>query len=131
MSLPVKFCALLFVIASAVPSIAANAALKGVVADSEGAVIPHAHIMVHWDRSGSSVALKSNVGMEKDLRLEADEKGEYEAELPPGFYDVFIYSDAFSPECRKLRIKPGETVTYSPKLKLDHMITTVLGDTFR
>ena len=104
--------------------------LKGVVTDSEDAVIRGAFVIVHWDRSGTAVGLKSNAGLKQDLILETDAKGEFGAELPPGFYDVFVAATAFSPECRKVRIKVGERATYSPKLKADPLVTNETGDTF-
>jgi len=104
--------------------------LKGVVTDSNGAVIRGAHILVQWDPSGSGVGLRSNVGIKQALMVETDARGEFEADLPPGFYDVFVSASAFSPECRKVRIKPGETATYNPRLKVDALVINETGDSF-
>jgi hypothetical protein len=105
------------------------AQLRGTVTDPEGAVIRRAHVFVHWDRSGADVGLKSNVGFQRDdLTLETDESGGFRVELPPGFYDVFITANAFSPECRKIRIKPGEAATYKAVLKADPLVGSELGD---
>jgi hypothetical protein len=106
------------------------AELKGVVSDSQGVIIRSARIVVHWDPSGSTVGLKSNVGIEQDLRLETNKEGRFAAELPPGFYDIFVTANAFSPECRKIRIKPEEAASFNPRLKADPLVANELGDTF-
>jgi hypothetical protein len=116
---------------SFVPALGIHASeLRGVVVDSEGSPIPRARILVHWDSSGSTVGLKANVGIKSDLVVESKANGEFGAELPPGFYDVFVSASAFSPECRKIRIKSGEVLPYNAKLKADPIITKELGDTF-
>ena len=102
--------------------------LKGAVVDTEGAVIRGAYVFVHWDRSGSHVGLKSNVGLKSDLVLETDANGKFASELPPGFYDVFTSAAAFSPDCRKIRIKLEETVIYEAKLNADPLVIKEIGD---
>jgi Carboxypeptidase regulatory-like domain len=90
--------------------------LSGTVRDSEGAVLTNAHITVHWDPSGSQY-LKGNHGIKQDLTVETDSNGRFSLDLPPGFYDVFVSSSAFSPQCAKIRIKDEVTKTYEFKLK--------------
>lgn len=109
---------------------AANGTLKGVVTDSEGAAIRHATVRVHWDESGAGVGLKTNVGIKQDLTANTNEKGEFSLEVPPGFYDVFISANAFTPQCRKVRVRPGETASFSPKLSTDPIVTKELRDRF-
>jgi hypothetical protein len=70
--------------------------LSGTVRDSEGAVISNAHIVVHWDSSGSNY-LKDNLGIKQDIAATTDASGRFSVELPPGFYDVFVTATAFSP----------------------------------
>jgi hypothetical protein len=103
--------------------------LKGVVADSEGTSIRGAHVVVLWDPAGADVGLKSNVGIRHEVNLVTDRKGRFAAELPPGFYDVFVSATAFSPECRKVRINPGLTFVYKARLRVSPLITRELGDT--
>ncbi len=126
---PKLSCVALFVSVS-LATVSSTARIKGVVTDSEGAAIHGARVLLHWDQSGAGVGLKSNAGLKRDLILETDAKGEFTAELPPGFYDVFVTASAFSPECRKIRIKPGETATYKATLKVDPLVTGKLGDSF-
>jgi hypothetical protein len=109
---------------------AANGTLKGVVRDSEGAAIRHATVRVHWDDSGAGVGLKTNVGIKQDLTANTNERGEFSVDVPSGFYDVFISANAFTPQCRKVRVRPGETASFSPKLNADPIVTTELGDRF-
>jgi|SRR5579883_77157 hypothetical protein len=108
----------------------ANGTLKGIVTDSEGAAIRHATVHVHWDDSGARVGLKTNVGIKQDLTASTNERGEFSMEVPPGFYDVFISANAFTPQCRKVRVRQGETASFSPKLNADPIVTKELGDQF-
>ena len=103
--------------------------LRGVITDSEGAVIRGARVLVHWDASGASVGLRSNVGVKQDLTAETNERGEFEMEVPPGFYDVFVSATGFTPYSNKIRLRAGEPATYKAKLKIDPLITRELGDT--
>jgi hypothetical protein len=100
--------------------------LFGTVRDSEGAVISGAFVIVHWDSSGSGVGLESNVGLSEDVRLQTDKLGAYSVDIPPGFYDVFISATAFSPSCRKVRIRSDGISTFDPKLKLDPLVSKEL-----
>lgn len=109
---------------------ASTIGLKGTVTDSTGAAIRRARLVVHWDSSGSAVGLKSNVGIKQDVTLETDEDGKFSADLPPGFYDVFVTAQAFSPQCQKIRIKPGSAAMYNPKLKVDPLVSSEIGDIF-
>jgi hypothetical protein len=102
--------------------------LKGVIADSEGASIRDAHVIVRWDPAGADVGLQSNVGLKHEVDLITDKKGGFALQLPPGFYDVFVSFTAFSPQCRKIRIKPGSTSVYKARLKVDPLVTRELGD---
>jgi hypothetical protein len=103
--------------------------LAGLITDSEGAAIGHALVYIHWDPSGSGVGLKTNLGLKQDLVLTTDKAGRFYAALPPGFYDVFVSAPAFSPECRKLRVRPGEPARYAAKLSADPSVTKEIGDT--
>jgi hypothetical protein len=92
--------------------------LRGVVRDSEGAIISGAHIFIHWDASGSKVGLTTNIGITEDRTLISDAKGLFSADLPPGFYDVFVSATAFSPDCRKIRVIKDNVEVYNPRLKV-------------
>jgi len=107
-----------------------NGRLSGRVTDSQGAVISEAYLIVHWDSSGSTVGLASNVGIVHDLNLQSDKEGVYSVDLPPGFYDVFVSSQAFTPSCRKVRVRAGEIASFSPKLRADALVTKELADRF-
>ena len=71
------------------PAIASGEMLKGAVTDSSGTPISGAMLMVHWDSAGSTVGLKSNVGIKADLIIRTKDDGTFSVDLPPGFYDVF------------------------------------------
>src|SRR5262245_44106121 len=83
---------------------AEGATLRGTVSDSEGAVITNAEVFIHWDSSGSSVGLTTNAGPFQDTKVKTDQRGHFEVTLPPGFYDVMVSANAFSPQCKKVRL---------------------------
>jgi len=104
----------LLLLMSAVASKATT--LSGTVRDSEGAVIPKAHVVIHWDASGSNY-LGDNLGIKEDITVSTDSEGKFSLELPQGFYDVFVTATAFTPRCEKLRLK-DKPKTFDVKLKL-------------
>jgi len=105
-----------------------NAKLSGAVTDKMGVSLPGVSVIVHWDRSGSNVGLESNVGLKEDVTLHADKMGTYSVDLPPGFYDVFVSSPGFEPSCRKVRLWPGKSATFSAKLTVSLLVTKELAD---
>jgi hypothetical protein len=113
-----------------VPVASSQNRLRGVVTDSEGAIISDARIFIHWDASGSKVGLTTNIGITEDRTLISDAKGLFSTDLPPGFYDVFVSAMAFSPDCRKIRIIKGSAEVYNPRLKVSALVTKELGDKF-
>jgi Carboxypeptidase regulatory-like domain len=108
----------------AIPS-ARAATLSGTVRDSEGAVIANAHVVVHWDSSGSNY-LKDNLGIKQDIAATTDSSGHFSLELPPGFYDVFVTAMAFTPYCDKVRLRDKEARIYDVKLKFSPVISKEL-----
>jgi hypothetical protein len=105
----------------------AQTKLNVAVMDSRGASIPNAVVAIHWDSAGSSVGLKINIGVKPDILVKTDDNGSFTIELPPGFYDVFVSATAFSPNCRKVRIKQvPQTISF--RLKVDPLVLTELGD---
>ena len=106
----------------------AEPALRGTVTDEAGASISGAVIRIHWDPSGSSVGLSSNIGIKKDVMVTSGKDGSFSIGLPSGFYDVFVSSPAFTPVCRKIRIRDRENaVTFDPRLPVDALVTNELG----
>ena len=67
-----------------------RSAITGQITDSEGAVIANARLLVHWDSSGSAVGLSDNSGIKQDVIAVTDASGHYSANVPAGFYDVFV-----------------------------------------
>lgn len=120
-------CLVLFASVCSALADSSSSKLRGVVTDPEGGAIRGARILLHWDPSGSRVGLTTNVGLPEDLSTEADRRGDFSAEIPPGFYDVFVSAMGFTPDCHKIRIKPGETAIYNARLKADPLVTNELG----
>jgi hypothetical protein len=92
--------------------------LKGTVRDPTGAVMSGVLIRVeHWGLNPSTH--KFIVDDEKTMYT--DGKGGYSLELPPGAYDIFFSSAAFSPVARKVEVKGGKVTLLSPKMKYDRL----------
>ena len=98
---------------------------SGMVVDSEGAVIANAQLIIHWDSSGSTVGLNRNVGLASDLVLHTDSLGHFSTRIPPGFYDVFVSSMAFTPQCTKIDVI--HDTQYNPHLSLDPLVSKALA----
>jgi len=105
--------------------------LQGVITDSAGNVLTDAQLVVHWDPSGSKSGLTTNVGIPEDRFLKSDTHGAFYAEIPPGFYDILVTAPGFSPDCRKIRLQPGQNVTFNSKLHADPLVTKELGSSAR
>jgi hypothetical protein len=101
--------------------------VSGHVLDSEGAAIEHARILVHWDSSGSTVGLSSNVGVKRDISIQTDKNGRFEITLPSGFYDLFVSSPAFSPVALKIRVRGGIAAPLEIRLHVDPFVSKELG----
>jgi hypothetical protein len=108
-------------------SAADQSAITGQIIDSEGAVIANARVLVHWDSSGSAVGLTDNVGTKQDLTAVTDTNGHYSANVPAGFYDVFVSAPAFTPIAAKLIVKEGQRVVLNAKLYVDPLVSKEIG----
>jgi hypothetical protein len=104
-----------------------QSAISGRVVDSEGAAIANARVLIHWDPSGSAVGLIDNIGIPRDVIVATDSNGDYLANVPPGFYDVFVSVMAFTPTAAKVRVKQGQLTTFSPMLRADALVMKELG----
>jgi carboxypeptidase family protein len=109
----------------------AKVLLQGVVIDSAGNLLTGAQLVVHWDPSGSKSGLTTNVGIPEDRFLKTDTHGAFYAEIPPGFYDILVTAPGFSPDCRKIRIKPDQNATLNSKLEADPLVSKELGSPAR
>jgi len=107
-------------------SMAAPANVLGVVVDSEGASIRNAHVVVHADFSGR----RTIRGNESDTVIDADAEGHFGLQLQPGFYDMCVMADAFSPVCRKLFVNTSGILRPRVQLKADPEVMKRLGDVF-
>jgi hypothetical protein len=120
---------MLLVVSSLMTSIGvADTRLKGIVTDSSRGAIPSAMVLIHWDSAGSTVGLTSNVGIKADLVIHSKADGTFDVDLPSGFYDVFATATAFSPTCRKVRMKAGETQEIKLQLKVEPLYTAEMGN---
>jgi Carboxypeptidase regulatory-like domain len=81
--------------------------LQGEVSDVSDAPIENAFVLVH---RGSDKA---------DVTAKLDEKGRFELPLSPGYYDVFVAADGFSPFCKKVEISANSIATLKAILRPD------------
>lgn len=103
---------------------AVTSSLTGTVIDTEGAAMGKAHIFIRVDSAGRKAAVQSG-----DLMLETDERGRFFANLAPGFYDVCIMADAFSPYCQKVLVT-DTPFNLKAKMRADPEVIRRLGDRF-
>jgi hypothetical protein len=101
---------------------------KGTVRDSSDTPISGAMVLIHWDSAGSMVGLTDNVGVMADLTARTKDDGTFSVDLPPGFYDIFAAAAAFTPTCRKIRIKPGKIVNIAFRMNADSLYTAEMGN---
>src|ERR1700688_309531 len=97
--------------------------LTGQVTDSEGAVISNARVLRHWDSSGSAVG---HLGFKQDVIVVTDASGHYSANVPAGFYDVFVSAPAFTPIAAKVIVKEQEAM-FNAKLYVDPLVSKEIG----
>jgi len=97
--------------------------LTGQVTDSEGAVIANARVVLHWDSSGGAVGY---LGLKQDVIVVTNSSGFYSADVPAGFYDVFVSAPAFTPIAAKVIVKE-QNATFNPKLYVDPLVSKEIG----
>jgi len=116
------------IIAVIAPPAASGETLKGVVKDSSNTPIPSAMVLIHWDSAGSTVGVRSNIGTKADLTLRTKDDGTFSVDLPPGFYDVFAASPAFTPSCHKVRLHPSDAVEIMFSMNAEPLYTAEMGN---
>lgn len=82
--------------------------LQGRVSDSLGAAISRGFVLVHSFQQGKP-----------DQQLTLNENGEFQAQLAPGLYDLFVGSVGFIPYAKEIRIQADKPVALKIKLKVD------------
>ncbi len=101
--------------------------ITGEIVDPEGAAITNARVLVHWDSAGSTVGLSDNIGIQHDVIVTTDATGRYSADVPAGFYDVFVSAMAFTPTAAKVRVKKEQRITYNSTLRTDPLVSRELA----
>ncbi len=117
--------ALVFIMYCSVAIAASLGTVKGQVSDSAGAAIKGAHLLFHLDGSGRTKSAPT-----LDVVRETDAMGNFDVRLEPGFYDVFIMAEAYTPECRKILVSKDGNVQHDAHLNADPLVLKHLGDTF-
>ena len=94
------------------------------VTDELGAVIPKALVVLHADM------LERGNPKPFNLELRTSSDGEAKAVLPSGFFDAFVASTGFAPQCEKLRMRDGRPAALKFVLKVDKLMSDEYGDRF-
>lgn len=89
--------------------------VSGNVTDTEGAVVVGAHILAHYDPSG----LLGKPDQPNDIWVQTDKTGRFELQLASGFYDVCVFSGAFTASCSKINVRSGKTSRHDVRLVID------------
>jgi hypothetical protein len=105
----------------------AYSAITGQITDSEGAVIANARLLVHWDASSNAVSPRNDIGIKQDLIVVTDASGHYSANVPTGFYDVFVSAPGFTPIAAKVIVKQGQKAVLNAKLYVDPLVSKEIG----
>lgn len=119
---------LLFACTSAAYAVQGQSGITGQITDSEGAVIENARVLIHWDPAGSNTT--PTIRLQEDVIVRTDRLGKYSADVPAGFYDVFVSAVAFSPVAKKVRIKEGHSAISNFMLRADPLVLEETADTF-
>jgi hypothetical protein len=119
---------LVLTVAVLAPAVASGEMLKGAVKDSSNTPLSGAMVLIHWDHAGNIAGLRTNIGIAADLNIGTKDDGTFTADLPPGFYDIFVAATAFTPTCRKLRMNAGEAQEIAFRLDLDPLYTAEMGN---
>ena len=100
--------------------------IRGIVTDAEGAAIGSAQIVIRFDHSGQVKSINQDL-----LQLSSDRMGNFTSQLQPGFYDVCVMANAFTPQCQKMLVEAGSPVKPVFHLKTDDLVSKSIGDTFQ
>jgi hypothetical protein len=100
--------------------------LRGIVTDQVGEVIPLAAVLVHPDPQMTK--LREALDFGEDIRLQANQKGEFTATLAAGVYDVVVFAHVFSPQCAKVRITERGVEKRDFVLHVDPVVTQLIPD---
>ncbi|MGC1416214.1 MAG: carboxypeptidase-like regulatory domain-containing protein [Candidatus Acidiferrum sp.] len=115
-----KHLTLLFLLAL-VPPYTHAATLSGTVVDSQGAAIPKAHLVVHWDSVGLD-GVKDNLGTTDNKTATTDATGHFSLELPAGVYDIFVSAAGYAPHCEKITLTTKGNLRYEVRLSVTRML---------
>jgi hypothetical protein len=91
------------------------------VVNDTNAVLPGAHVVVHWEPV-DLWGVASNIGIPRDIVGKTDRDGRFSADLPEGFYDVFVAWGIMSPRSSKIRVERGKPARHRTVLVLDPVI---------
>jgi hypothetical protein len=95
------------------PTPVTTGVLQARIADTLGAAIDRAFVLVHgYGRVG-------NVWVKVDQQVDVNINGEFQIQLAPGLYDLFVGSPGFIPYAKKVKIQPGKPTVLKIKLQVD------------
>jgi hypothetical protein len=86
---------------TAVSALPQTSTVKGIVVDSQGAVISDAYVLFQKD------AVQREHPTARRLPLRTNNHGEFTAYLPSGYYDLIIKAAGFAPYCHRMKTHKG------------------------
>ena len=95
------------------PDLATTGVLHGRISDTLGAAISRAFVLVHGDGRVGNTWVKVNQQVDVNIN------GEFQIQLAPGLYDLFIGSPGFIPYAKKVKIQTGKQTILKIKLQVD------------
>jgi len=83
--------------------------------------------MLGWSFTGiPSGGAVGYLGLKQDVIVVTNSSGFYSADVPAGFYDVFVSAPAFTPIAAKVIVKE-QNATFNPKLYVDPLVSKEIG----
>jgi len=78
-------------------------------------------VLIHWHPS------RGKSGVTQDVSVLSDDSGAYLAQVPVGFYDVFVSAPAFTPIAAKVIVQEGQKAVLNAKLDVHPLVSKAIG----
>ena len=96
------------------------------VASEMQARLPGAFVVIHWEGVDTSQVTK-NIGIRQDIVGRANREGQFVAQLPEGFYDVFVAWSFTAPLAMKIHVAPGKPTLHRAVMHLEPLFVPIFS----